>query len=354
MWLDPAMNDDLKKYTPKIDKPMNLDRQMCIVRYSPCGKILAAGGSDATVRRWDASGATLTPLPNLTGHHGWVQAMAFGKETLYTGDSWGELRSTPFLDKEPKPAWTVSQAHDGWLRCIAVSPDGKQLATCGMDRKVRLWDTAKGTKLKEWADHDEDVLTVTFAPDGQSLVSGDLKGKLRQLDVASGKITRILDASSLYMESRLQDVGGSRSLAFNPAGTLLACSGTKPSVGGNVQGIPTILIFDWKTGKLDKTLSHGAQGDGFIYEVHWHSAGFLMGVTSGNPGVGKLVFHRPEEDKPFFLGAGMANCHSLAIHPDGKRLMVSATNANSNGNGRPGAKEYLGNFSPLFGWTMPA
>jgi hypothetical protein len=48
----------------------------------------------------------------------------------------------------------------------------------------------------------------------------------------------------------------------------------------------------------------------------------------------------------------MANCHSLAVHPDGKRLVVAATNAGSNGNGRPKDKEYLGNWSPLHVWSL--
>ncbi len=30
----------------------------------------------------------------------------------------------------------------------------------------------------------------------------------------------------------------------------------------------------------------------------------------------------------------MPNCHSLALHADGRRLAVAATSANSNGNGR--------------------
>jgi hypothetical protein len=51
----------------------------------------------------------------------------------------------------------------------------------------------------------------------------------------------------------------------------------------------------------------------------------------------------------------MANCHALDLHPDGRRLVVSATNANSNGNGRRlgGGTEYPGNWSPLHLWEMP-
>jgi hypothetical protein len=80
-----------------------------------------------------------------------------------------------------------------------------------------------------------------------------------------------------------------------------------------------------------------------------------MAVTSGQPGQGKLLFQVPSAAQPFFQAA-RANCHSLAVHPDGRRLVVCATNANSAGNGRRIGKgsEYPGNFSPLLTWEMPA
>ena len=68
-----------------------------------------------------------------------------------------------------------------------------------------------------------------------------------------------------------------------------------------------------------------------------------------------LLFHRPGDAQPFFLTGSMPNCHSLAVHPGGTRLVVAATNANSAGNGRvlgPN-KEYPGNVSPLHVWDLP-
>src|SRR5689334_23247396 len=125
----------LKRYQPKEVKVLTPDRQMCTVRFSPCGKFLAAGGTDGTVRRWDASTDQLPELPPLTGHNGWVQGLAFHPDgrRLFTADSWGQLRCWPYADKEPKPLWAVAQAHDGWIRRLALSPDGKLLATCGLD-----------------------------------------------------------------------------------------------------------------------------------------------------------------------------------------------------------------------------
>ena len=152
----------------------------------------------------------------------------------------------------------MDRAHDGWIRQVAVDPAGGRLATCGSDRAVRLW-SADGRKLREWADLAEDVFAVAFRPDGSTLVSGDLKGMVRERDPATGATVREFDARALYRYDRIQDVGGVRCLAFDPAGKLLACAGTTPRTGGFVQGTPTILIFDAATGALRQTLTIGGR-----------------------------------------------------------------------------------------------
>ena len=50
----------------------------------------------------------------------------------------------------------------------------------------------------------------------------------------------------------------------------------------------------------------------------------------------------------------MPNCHSLAVHPGGRRLAVVATNGGSNGNGRASIRASTpGNWSPLHLWDLP-
>lgn len=341
---------------PRQVRTVNPDRQLCKVRFSPCGRFLAAGGYDAHVRRWEVADAGLTALPHLAGHHGWVQGLAFhpDRRRLFTADSWGEIRCWAYAAQQAEPLRVIRAAHDGWIRDLAVSADGRLLATCGMDQKVRLWSAEDGRKLHELTGHGSDVFAVAFHPDGRSVVSGDLRGNVYQWDTATGRRMREFDARSLHMLSRLQDVGGVRCLAFDAAGRTLACAGTRPSSGGNVQGTPTILLFDWEAGQLRHTLNVGGPGDGFVYDVAFHAQGFVMAVTSGNPGTGKFFFHRPAERTPFFLSTAMPNCHSLAVHPGGSRLVVAATNSSSNGNGRPrSGGEYRGNFSPLHMWEIP-
>ena len=114
-----AMNDTAQalaaRYKLKELKVLSADPQVLTLRYSPDGKFLVAGGYDARVRRWDATQDELPELAALAGHHGWTQAIAFSTDgaTIFTGDSWGELRAWPLAAAEPKPTWKVSAAHAG-------------------------------------------------------------------------------------------------------------------------------------------------------------------------------------------------------------------------------------------------
>jgi WD40 repeat protein len=339
----------LARYQPMELKVLKTAVQVCAARYSPCGRFLIAGGYDGLVHRWDASTDDMAELPQLAGHHGFVEGLAFDPAgtTLFSADSWGELRAWPIDGKQPR--WVVPAAHDGWIHALAVSPDGALVASCGIDRRVRVWSSTDGAQRHEFAEHAEDVQSVAFHPAGGTLLSGDAHGVVRQWDLAAGGSPRQFDAAALFKLDRLQDVGGVRAMVFNADGTLLACGGTKPSVGASVQGVPCVLLFDWATGVLRQSLDLGGQSDVYVSGASFAPEGFLMITTCGGPGGGKLIYRRPEDATPFFETNAMANCHSLSMHPSGKRLAIAATNAGSNGNGRNLNEqgEYPDNYSPI-------
>lgn len=347
----------LKRYEPKQLKVLSTERQLFGSRFTPCGKFLISGGFDGLIHRWDATTDEFEPLPAIETHGGWTQAIAVdpASKRLFSGDSWGKLCCWDLVDAQSKPQWTIDAAHESWLRAIAVSADGKLIATCGMDKRVRVRAADSGKLIRDFSGHTDDVFALAFHADNKSVVSGDLQGKIKQWDLSSGQQVREFDAGLLFAAHRLQDVGGVRVLALSPDNSQLVAAGTQPKNGGNVQGVPTILVFDWKSGKLVKTMEVGQASDVYVSDLQFHAAGFLIVTTSGNPGTGKLLYLHIKDQKPFFTSTKMANCKAVSVHPNGLRIAVTAVNRGSNGNGRRLGKdgEYAGNSSPIHIFDMP-
>lgn len=355
------MNDDtkqlLQKYELKQARTISPDRQLHAARFSPDGKLLAGGGLEGDVRRWDLTGEEPQELDRLNGHGGWVQGLVFHptKPLLFTGDSWGQIRATELSGTTPKLKWSIPSAHDGWVRELTIRPDGNLLASCGIDGKVRLWSVADGKQQRELAGYGQDIMCARFHPVENLIATGDDRGKVKIWNADDAALIRELDASELYVLHRLQDVGGARVLAFDRDGKTLAVGGTKPKNGGTVQGIPTVLLFDFESGKQLHKLELGATKDCYVHDIHLHDDGFVMAVTSGTPGSGQILFQRPGDDEPFLQYKKLANCHSLSLHPNCRTLAVTATNKGSNGNGRKLNQdgEYAGNTSPIHLFEFP-
>jgi len=362
---------------PKAITVIETSRQMSLIRFSPSGRFLLSAGRDRLIHRWDFAAMMFPPadalvpskssdppasplvpeLPALAGHDGWVTQVAFDPQSrrFFTTDSWGRLIGWNATTEPPTPVWNLPAAHNCWIRNLAVSPNGEQVATCGMDKAIRLWSASDGKLLREFAGQPDEIYSLAFHPDGKSLVAGDLKGIVRQFDLATNTVAREFDAKVLYLYDRIQDVGGVRVLAFDAAGKTLAAAGIQPTSGGFVQGGALVKFFDWESGKELQTLKLGDNNLGFAHDLAWHPAGYWIGVCSGQPGQGDFFLHRTGEEQPFFVQA-LPNCHSIALHPDGSRFAVIA-NAGPFGQMKSMAREgmYPGNTSPihLFELTAP-
>ena len=334
--------------------------QLRSIRHDPSGNILAGAGMDGDVHRFEQRFEGWYQLLSLGGHDAWVTQVRWhpSDSLLFSSDSWGQLQCTELFAEDPARRnihWKHKTAHDGWIRDLAISPDGTRLATCGRDRKVRVWNT--DGKLLATKDCPEDQFAVSFAPCGGQVVHGGLKGHIALWDYGRNKTVREFDGSSFHTYHRIQDIGGLRTFGWMDSGKTLVAAGTKPETGATVQSSPLLAFYDSETGETRQEAVCGSNSQGYIEDIAIHPEGYVMAVASGSPGQGKLFFFNPSEGepdtpppaKPFYENTKIINPHSVSLHPDGRQFVVTSTNRGSNGNGRRLNKqgEYEGNTSPV-------
>lgn len=151
--------------------------------FNPEGRTLASAMDGVGIAIWDlATGAPLvTPLSGSEGarfDHLYVNSLAYtpNGRVLVSGGR----ESVGFWNSATgRPMGRVLGYHPGVVRSVAVSPDGKLLASGSSDRTVLLWDVARLQPLsKPIVAHVADVLSVAFSPDGKWLVSSGNDGQI--------------------------------------------------------------------------------------------------------------------------------------------------------------------------------
>jgi WD40 repeat protein len=301
--------------------------------WSPDGKTIAVAVADLdgtrvrTLRLWDvASGKEVRKLEGIEAPciHGiaWSKdgkrvgvIASHGEQSSYvwdvtSGKLQGRLGPIPQVDWSPdgngaidgprlfdgaKDQPTPPLEVGGLILALALSPDGKQVATAGPGGVV-LHDAVSGKRKHELEESFGygGIYTLNWSPDGRRLAFGTNLALLRIVEAATGRAEQALTEFA-------------RAGAWSPDSKTFAAVGRDNSV----------CLLDAATSRLLRTLE--VSGEAAISAMAWSPDGKLLAVGGSH----RLWVCSTETGKQLWRDGKHSHCVCLAWSPDGRRLATT-------------------------------
>ena len=243
----------------------------------------------------EASRATAALKPEISvqvGHSTTVSAVAVSPDgkTIATGGE-DDVKLWETATGELKRSLRGMQST---VASLNFAPGGDTIAAAGWDGRICLWKSASGDLLHQWSETGANF--VFFARDGEHLWTGSMSGQVKEWDVRAARATRTL----------INQKYGQGLLAYNPRLGLFASASGK-----------TVNLWDAQSNAPVKSLLMTAPVTALAFSSQ--SSDLAVGLSDKtvqmwNAGVGTYQRSLPVEPQPIV---------GLAFSPDGKSLAIA-------------------------------
>ncbi|MGK7886955.1 MAG: NB-ARC domain-containing protein [Crocosphaera sp.] len=229
-------------YKSNLDNSMFLNgfSNVISVAFSPDGKWLAIGDTNAQIYIWQVGEGCPILHEIIETNNGWVRAITFSHDSKII-TSGGENGYVCLWEVETGKLATTFSEHRDRIRSLTYGDNGKLLASSSDDKTIRIWDCNREKLITVLTKHQNRVRWVIFSCDQHTLVSGSEDNQICLWDVNISEVNLI---KTFDLKANKDNI--LRAIAISPDGKTLA-SGTDDGI---------VRFWDLETGNFKQSLSH--------------------------------------------------------------------------------------------------
>lgn len=188
------------------------------VRFTRAGDRIVSAGR--TIRVWDAT--TGKQLANFGGHSDAILEIALSPDGRFVASA-SRDQTVMLWDLETGECLHTLKGHTGWVAGVDFSPDGQLIASACLDGSVRIWNFETGGEIRRIQAHADGVIRVRFSLDGTKVVSSDaVNGSVRYWETESGTLAGTSELWPFGYRVGASDV---TCIEYSPDGSRVAAGG---------------------------------------------------------------------------------------------------------------------------------